>query len=74
MDSGAFYLEIYKDEDCTQFIAKLEKDVVRVTGDSLAAGFVSDMSMSPLISTVQVSSMITVGFTTSHSLYPGAKV
>jgi hypothetical protein len=67
MDSGAFYLEIYKDEDCTQFIA-------RVTGDSLAAGFVSDMSMSPLISTVQVSSMITVGFTTSHSLYPGAKV
>ena len=74
MDSGAFYLEIYKDEDCTQFIAKLEQNVVKVTGDSLAAGFVFDMTMSPLITTVQVSSMITIAFTTSHNLYPGAKV
>lgn len=50
-DSDSFGLSIYKDEDCTQLIAVLETGVI-VSAASLSPGFLYDMELRPLISTV----------------------
>lgn len=72
-DSDDFGLEIYKDEDLTQKIAVMEAGVF-VPAATMSPGFLYDLELRPLISTVQVSSLLYVTFLSSHNLYTGAKV
>lgn len=67
-DSDSFGLEIFKDEDLTQYIAILEVGP-KVLADDLEPGSVYGMSVKPLIDTVQVSSLIKIEFTIEHQMY-----
>lgn len=55
MDSGDFGLEIWKDEDTTQAIAVLNGGV-KVSLGNVENGFLSDLRLYPLVSTVQLTS------------------
>jgi hypothetical protein len=50
-DSGDFALEIWKDEDMTMAIAVLQPGV-KIFAISLSPGFLNDLQIYPLISTV----------------------
>lgn len=73
MDSGDFGLQIFKDEDCTQAIAILNKGV-HVSADDMQTGLLSNLKIDPLVDTVQLTSLTYVEFTTAHNLYKEARV
>ena len=57
----------------TQYIAVLEFGP-KVIADDLEPGSVYGMSLTPLIDTVQVSSLIKIEFTVEHQMYKGSKI
>jgi hypothetical protein len=73
MDSGDFGLQIFKDEDCTQAIATLNKGV-HVSADDMQTGLLSNLKIEPLVETVQLTSLTYVEFTTAHNLYKDARI
>jgi len=72
-DSDDFSLEIWKDEDMTMAIAVLEPGV-KIYATSLSPGFLYSLEIYPLITTVQVSSLLYITFESEHTLYQGAKI
>lgn len=57
----------------TQAIAVLD-DGVKIFASTMSPGFLYEMKMYPLITTVQTSTLLYIEFETEHTLYQGAKV
>lgn len=73
MDSNQFSVDIYKDDLLTQKIAVLAAGTILKASD-IKPGDLINLQLYPLISTVQLSTLLYINFTTTHNLYPNAMI
>jgi hypothetical protein len=64
---------IYKDSDMNRLIAELQSGVV-LGKDEVVEGWLDNMSLYPLLYTVQTEALTYFKFTTSHDLRLGSKL
>ena len=70
-DTGYFFFEVYKDASYSSIIAHL-KDGANVKAHHLDPGSINDITVTPVVDTVQVVTDYTVSFFTSNNLYSGS--